>query len=121
MLLILFFLLVLFILWELYKRYFPVVGIRCEDALKVNLMDIEVIDVRDYNISYKDVIEKSINIPVAYLDRYCYEIPDKKVHIVASSRLDKNVAIRILRRKGFQVTGYTVSDSHKMTRKLALK
>lgn len=121
MLLILFLLLILFILWEVYKRYFPVLGIHCEDALKVNLTNIEVIDVRDYNISYKDVIENSINIPVAYLERYCYEIPDKKVHIVASTRLEKNVAIRILRRKGFQVTGYTVSDSRKFNGEFAVK
>ncbi|MEK5441027.1 MULTISPECIES: hypothetical protein [Bacillaceae] len=118
---ILFLLLILFILWELYKRYFPVAGIHCEDILKVNFTDVEVIDVRDYNISYKDVIEKSINIPVAYLERYCYEIPDKKVHVVALNRLEKNVAIRILRRKGFQVTGYTVSDSQKFIEELAVK
>ncbi|THE13168.1 hypothetical protein E1I69_08695 [Bacillus timonensis] len=121
MLLILFFLLILFIVWEFYKRYFPVVGVRCNDEMKVNLSDIEIIDVRDYNISYKDVIEKSINIPVAYLERYCYEIPDKKVHVVASTRLEKNVAIRILRRKGFQVTGYTMSDSRKLLGNLAVK
>lgn len=112
---------ILFILWELYKRYFPVVGVHCEETLKVNFTDVEVIDVRDYNISYKDVIEKSINIPVAYLERYCYEIPEKKVHIMASNRLEKNVAIRILRRKGFQVTGYTVSDSYKFNEVLAVK
>ncbi|WP_010284838.1 rhodanese-like domain-containing protein [Bacillus timonensis] len=121
MLLLLFLLLILFIVWELYKRYFPVVGIHCDDELNINLMDIEIIDVRDYNISYKDVIDKSINIPVAYLERYCYEIPDKKVHVVASTRLEKNVAIRILRRKGFQVTGYTVNHSRKLLEKLAVK
>lgn len=118
---ILFLLLILFILWELYKRYFPVVGTHCEDTLKVNFTVVEVIDVRDYNISYKDIIEKSINIPVAYLERYCYELPDKKIHVVASNRLEKNVAIRILRRKGFQVTGYRVNDSQKFIKELPVK
>jgi rhodanese-related sulfurtransferase len=118
--LILFSLLLLFIVWELYKRYFPIIGIHCEDVLKVDLTNIEVIDVRDYNISYKDVIENSINIPVAYLARYCYEIPDKKVHVVASTRLEKNVAIRILRRKGFLVSGYSIIDSRKFCCKYAV-
>ncbi|WP_449538938.1 hypothetical protein [Ferdinandcohnia sp. Marseille-Q9671] len=116
MLLILLSLLILFVLWELYKRYSPVFGIHYKDALTVDTTNIEVIDVRDYNISYKDVIENSLNIPVAYLERYCYEIPEKQVHVVAATKLERNIAIRILKRNGFQVSGYTVSGDCLLTK-----
>ncbi|WP_051428344.1 hypothetical protein [Bacillus sp. J33] len=94
----------------IYTRYFPVHGVKC-----LNLQDIDkraknLVDVRDFNQSYKDSIQGSINIPVAYFKRSYREIPSGDIHIVASSRLDKNISVRFLRGKGLNVIGYTITE-----------
>ncbi|MGV3464266.1 MAG: hypothetical protein ACO1OT_03110 [Heyndrickxia sp.] len=92
-----------------YKRYYPI-----RDVSSVSIDDvcdkIKVIDIRDYNISYNDPIEGSINIPVAYLKRFIHEIPNNDLHIVVSNLLEKNVGVRLFRQFGFNVIGYTVAD-----------
>jgi hypothetical protein len=41
---------------------------------------IKVIDIRDFNESYKNPIKGTINIPIAYLKRNINEIPNSELH-----------------------------------------
>lgn len=91
-------------------RYFPIIGLNYIDKKELDLTTLIKIDVRDYNESYKSPVKGAINVPVAYLKRYYFEIPSKELIVVASNRLDKNVGIRFLRTKGFKVVGYTITS-----------
>ncbi|GIN60951.1 hypothetical protein J27TS8_09440 [Robertmurraya siralis] len=91
-------------------RYLPVWGVRCLQMLEIDENSTTIVDVRDYNQSYKDVTQAAINIPVAYLNRYFHEIPGKQIHVVAATSLEKNISIRFLRKKGYAVKSYTLTD-----------
>lgn len=93
----------------MFLRYLPVLGVRCIQLFELDEKDVIVVDVRDYNQAYKDSFH-SINIPVAYLNRYFHEIPDKQIHVVATNQLEKNISIRFLRKKGYHVKSYTLTD-----------
>jgi len=100
----------LILLVMIYNRYYPVSGIAgvpCT-VIKDGKIENNILDVRDYNISSKTPVKGAIMIPTAYLNRYMKEIPDKEVHLVASSEMEKNVGARMLHKKGIKVTGYTV-------------
>jgi rhodanese-related sulfurtransferase len=97
----------LVILVILYKRYFPVLGVKCSQLEELDLTKLEIIDVRDYNESYKNPIEGAMNIPIAYLKRHINEIPHTDLHLVVSSLLEKNVGIRALKQKGYRIVGYS--------------
>ncbi|MDQ0857364.1 hypothetical protein [Bacillus sp. V2I10] len=94
----------------IYNRYFPVRGIRCSNMPEQELGKIDVVDLRDYNESYKDPIPGAMNIPIAYLNRYYMEIRHKNIHVIASDRVQINFGIRLLKQKGFQVTGCTIAN-----------
>lgn len=94
----------------LYRRYIPVKGIPYQDALQMETQSVRL-DIRDYIVSANQPIEKAIEIPVPYLDRFFREIPSKDVHIIVSDRLEKNIGVRLLRKKGFNVTGYSIHGS----------
>jgi len=96
------------ILYFSYKRYFPVFGVRYIHFNELELDNIKIIDVRDYNESFKDPIEGAINLPIAYLKRHHNGIPNSDIHLVVSSLLEKNIGIRFLRKKRFKVLGYTI-------------
>lgn len=98
------------ILLFFYKRYVPVKGVHCVRSLIKDNNTIKIIDVRDYNDSYKQPIPGSINIPVAYLKRYYPSVANNEIIIVASSTLEKNMSIRFLRKKGCQIVGYTLTN-----------
>lgn len=98
------------IMYSWYKRYFPVRGVQNYTLADLELDVIKIIDVRDFNESYKEPIKGAINIPLAYLKRNLNEIPDRKLHVIGSNEVDKNVAIRFLRQKGFQIKGYTIMN-----------
>lgn len=89
-------------------RYFPVKDLQGADLKNTNFDVVDIIDLRDYNESYKNPIEEAINIPTAYLKRYYNEIPNHFLHVIASDSLEKNVGIRFLRQKGYNVVGYTI-------------
>ncbi|WP_330948712.1 hypothetical protein [Virgibacillus sp. MG-45] len=91
-----------------YQRYIPVLGIGKKDLNYVSYSkeDITIVDTRDYQVSSNQKIEKAVCIPLPYLNRHCYDIPDKKVFLVSESKLEKNLSARILRRKGMRVIGY---------------
>jgi rhodanese-related sulfurtransferase len=101
-------------------RYLPVLGVHCTKTLDVEKENnLAIVDVRDYNQSYKDSISTSVNIPVAYLNRYFHEIPSKHIHVVASTPLEKNISIRFLRKKGYHVKSYTLTECDCRKQKLA--
>lgn len=95
-----------------YKRYCPVSGVQRTEWSQINSEKINIIDLRDYNVSSHSPIYGAKNIPVAYLNRNLNEIPKNNLHIIASGSLEKNVGIRFLRQKGFQVVGYTIEEEN---------
>jgi rhodanese-related sulfurtransferase len=102
------------ILVILYKRYFPVLGVKCSQLEEVDLTILEILDVRDYNESYKNPIEGALNIPIAYLKRHINEIPQKDLHLVVSSLLEKNVGVRALKQKGYRIVGYSYVSQNRI-------
>jgi rhodanese-related sulfurtransferase len=102
------------ILVILYKRYFPVLGVKCSQLEEVDLTKLEILDVRDYNESYKNPIEGALNIPIAYLKRHINEIPQKDLHLVVSSLLEKNVGVRALKQKGYRIVGYSYVSQNRI-------
>lgn len=94
----------------IFRRYIPVNGVFSLNWTDYDI-EVEVIDVRDYNESYSSPIGDARNIPIAYLKRYYKEIPTKAVHLIASNSLEKNVGIRFFRKKGYQVMGFTIVDN----------
>lgn len=107
---ILIFLSMILLIYSLFKRYFPVRGVRYYNLADIELNVTKIIDVRDFNESYKNPIKGAINIPLAYMKRNLNEIPDRRLHVIGSNEVDKNVAIRLLRKKGFHVKGYTIMN-----------
>jgi rhodanese-related sulfurtransferase len=102
------------ILVILYRRYFPVRGLKSYQLEGLDLSKLKILDVREYNESYKNPIEGSLNIPLSYLKRNVDEIPDKDLHLIVTSLLEKNVAARVLKQKGYRVAGYSfVGDQSK--------
>ncbi|UFU00414.1 sulfurtransferase [Radiobacillus kanasensis] len=95
----------------LYSRTFPISGIPCIDINKDPHTPHRVmVDIRDYNVASNDMINGSISIPLAYLKRYHHEIPREEVHVIASDKIERNLGVRVLRSKGFKVTGYTLTE-----------
>lgn len=97
----------------LYIRYFPVICVPCIQLTDLNLNRTTVIDVRDYNDSYKEPINGAINIPISFLKRNLKEIPKNDLHLIVTSRLEKNIGTRFLRKQGFRVVGYSNINHHK--------
>ncbi|RST75077.1 sulfurtransferase [Siminovitchia acidinfaciens] len=91
----------------IYRRYIPVAGIEPVGEKPENKT---VIDLRDFNESYKTPITGALNIPVAYLKRYHQEIPRDNLHIIASNKVEKNMGARVLREKGFHVCSYSIPE-----------
>jgi rhodanese-related sulfurtransferase len=98
----------------IFRRYLPVIGLNDRKWTDLDINNIKVIDVRDYNDSYKNPIPGAINIPIAYLNRYYNEIPDSDLHVIACDSIGKNVGVRFLRKKGFNVIGYTIISDNKV-------
>jgi hypothetical protein len=65
-------------------------------------------------VAYNNALPGAINIPIAYLTRYCYEIPNGDLIVLASNSLEKNVGVRLLRKNGFCVSGYTICYDKKI-------
>lgn len=103
-----------------YKRYVTAKGVKhdCADNLKEH-DDILLLDVRAYNISYKDPVKGAFELPVAYFIRSYEEIPDRPIHIIASDEMEKNMAVRLLRKKGKIVVSYSLTEEDCGERMLA--
>ncbi len=102
-------LLVIIIVHILYTRYVPIKGVPCVEFNNKSKRDKVTLDIRDYQEVAKDQVKDAIVIPVPYLRRYYSDIPSRKIYVIASTHLEKNLAIRFLKNKGFQVIGYTLT------------
>ncbi|MCG3086427.1 hypothetical protein [Sporosarcina cyprini] len=96
-----------FLAWRLYERIAPISGASCVDEPPEQTA---IIDVRDYQLADHEPFEQAVNIPFAYLKRNLEMIPGKQVHIIADNSLNRNLSIRYLRRKGYGVTSYTLTE-----------
>lgn len=105
----------------LYKRYFPVLGIKCRQLKELDLSTMVILDLRDYNESCKSPIEGAINIPLAYLKRNFHEIPNRNIHLVVTSLLKKNIGIRDLKGKGHRVASYSLISNKFKKSQLKIK
>ena len=96
-----------------YKRYVTAKGVKhdCADNLKED-GDILLLDVRAYNISYKDPVEGAFELPVAYFIRSYEEIPDRPIHVIASDEMEKNMVVRLLRKKRKNVISYSLTEEN---------
>ncbi|OXS70047.1 hypothetical protein B1B04_19305 [Lysinibacillus sp. KCTC 33748] len=93
----------------IYKRHIPVRQIQecLPQELKVGMA---IVDVRDYNDSYKSPTPNALNLPIAYLVRHMHELPKRPLHIIASTQLEKNMSVRIIRKAGHEVKSYSVIE-----------
>lgn len=92
----------------LVPRYIPVTGIPKMHWNDLDSSKVTILDVRDFNESHKNAVIGAINIPIAYLNRSFNELPDTDIHLVTANSLEKNISARLLRKKGFRVSGYTL-------------
>lgn len=104
---VVFLILLLPIIYLCYFRYLPVRDVKCVDHHKLNQQQIKV-DLRDYNDSAREMIDQAIALPVAYIKRFHHELPDGPIYVIASSTVEKNIGIRLLKRHGCQVVGYAL-------------
>ncbi|MCA1031567.1 sulfurtransferase [Bacillus timonensis] len=94
----------------LYKRYFPVTGVKCLE-LPTQLEDnVVIVDLRDYQVGTKKPINGALHLPYAYLNRYYKEIPGENIHIVASDILERNLGFRFLISKGYNIRSYSLQN-----------
>ncbi|WJF85446.1 sulfurtransferase [Bacillus subtilis] len=92
-----------------YRRYYPITGISCIHKDKLKAIDMTILDIRHYNdvANFSDNI--ILNIPYAYLKRFYLEIPRDKIHIIARDRVELNLGVRFLKRKGIHVNSYELA------------
>jgi len=90
----------------LFQRYVPV--IQAPYIENVHQADNEhaVIDLRDYIASSHSPMKGAYEIPLAYLKRNIEKIPNQKVIVIASDSVEKNIGVRVLKRRGFEVIGF---------------
>ncbi|MGD6965785.1 hypothetical protein ACQCVP_05105 [Rossellomorea vietnamensis] len=98
------------IMVAMYNRYFPVKGVQCSTEIPAETESILILDVRDYNQSSANPVPHAVNLPVAYIKRNWDDVAATRIHVAASTPLEKNMSIRMLRRKGFEVAGYTLTE-----------
>jgi rhodanese-related sulfurtransferase len=92
------------LIYMVYYRYAPV---RVKEMSDKELSECHIIiDVRDYQDSYKSNCDHAVAIPCGYLKRYYHEIPQGPLVVIGSSSIECNVGVRQLRRLGFNVVGY---------------
>jgi hypothetical protein len=109
---------VLFVVYSMFYRYFPVKGIHCIPPEKIIIdNNLTLLDVRDYNVSSSDTVTNALNIPYAYLKRYYREVSGKSIVLIVSDPLLLNVSVRYLRRKNIQVVGYYLSAEQNINSK----
>ncbi|RFA35966.1 hypothetical protein CAI16_05890 [Virgibacillus dokdonensis] len=103
---------VVLILYFSYQRYIPVRGVSSLDEEELFVKDDQtvLVDLRDYNKSYKDALDRALCLPLAYLNRHYQDIPSNSVILVASNNVEKNIAARFLCNKGYAVKGYYVRN-----------
>ncbi|MCP8615397.1 rhodanese-like domain-containing protein [Salirhabdus salicampi] len=96
----------------IYRRYMPVFGVSNISG-NVSICNkksnnIIIVDARDFQTSSQDMIKGSQNIPLAYIRRQYVDIPSKRIIVIASDAVEKNLSIRFLQKKGFTIVGYSI-------------
>lgn len=104
-----FVLLIMILSIPIYNRYFPIKSVPCIKNGCKN-QNATILDIRDYHISSKDHAEETLKIPFSYLRRYNTEISNHNIHLIASDRVELNLGLRFLLRKGFDVSSYEIMD-----------
>ena len=105
-----FVLLIIILSIPIYNRYFPVKSVPyIKNGCKNQ--NATILDIRDFHISSKDHADETLKIPYSYLRRYNNEISNHKIHLIASDRVELNLGLRFLLRKGFNVGSYEIMDS----------
>ncbi|SEO61486.1 hypothetical protein SAMN04488134_109154 [Amphibacillus marinus] len=94
-----------------YVRYVPVRRAVCLDECQFNQKKIQV-DLRDYHQSAKSTKANKIALPIAYIKRNHQLLPKTDLYVMAANSVEKNIGIRLLRRLGHNVVGYTVEKKH---------
>lgn len=95
-----------------YKRHVPVHGVKQERLDRVDGNLCALLDVRAYNISDKQPVSEAFNLPISYFSRGYGEIPKKPIHLIAESRMEKNLAARLLHQNGFSVASYSLMNEN---------
>ncbi|TYR81589.1 rhodanese-like domain-containing protein [Priestia megaterium] len=96
----------LFIVYSLYKRYIPVHGIRQMASIDCTSTDVSLVDVRHFHEMKHKPCQSAIHIPLPYLERQHVEIPSKEVIVIVPDSISRNLSIRQLKKHGYQVKGY---------------
>ncbi|OIK13392.1 hypothetical protein BIV59_06300 [Bacillus sp. MUM 13] len=91
--------------FSIYKRYVPVSHPFTGKCDKETLLDVRV-----YQDIFNDPVLGAIEIPYGYLKRCHREIPDKELIIVAGDVIEKNLACRFLKKKGYRIKGYMIKS-----------
>lgn len=91
------------------NRYWPVHGVKRMDVNEIG-QDTILLDARDYQTSSRDRVGDAYCIPLSYLNRHHTDLPNKKVVLIVSDQVERNLCTRLLRKKGYEVIGYTVAD-----------
>ncbi|WNF38701.1 hypothetical protein RJD24_09875 [Bacillaceae bacterium IKA-2] len=98
----------------LYKNFFPVFE-NCIDPYNIECNEgTMMVDLRDYQSSDKYPIKGAVVLPFAYLKRYHDDLKGKKLYIVAPGLVDRNLSIRFLKNKGYEVIGYSIVKENQL-------
>jgi hypothetical protein len=98
------FLIISVLSYTMYYRYAPV-GVKRLGGKYLKDSQI-IIDVRDYQESYKSTCDQALAIPCGYLKRHAHEIPAAQIVVLGTSAVECNVGVRQLMGLGFNVVGY---------------
>nr|WP_111922920.1 sulfurtransferase [Priestia endophytica] len=97
------------IILTVYRRYYPVKDIHCINKENLEDQNIAILDIRNYHDVTPYSNHHILNIPYEYLKRFYLEIPLEKIHIIATDRIELNLGVRFLRRKGICIYSYELA------------
>ncbi|ANU09873.1 hypothetical protein A1A1_04887 [Planococcus antarcticus DSM 14505] len=100
--------------YSVYKRHMPVHGIKQARLDQIDSDFYALLDVRAYNVSDKEFVSEAFNLPISYFTRGYKEIPRNPIHLIAENQMEKNLAVRLLQQKGFNVASYSLIGKNKM-------
>lgn len=106
-------LIVVIILYSIYKRYITPCGIKEVDEESMFDQNIEVLDLRDFHHSNRLPYKGATNIPFPYLKRYYKDLKEIRICVIASDITDINLSSRFLKSKGYDVIGYYLLSEQK--------
>ncbi|WP_157796429.1 hypothetical protein [Bacillus sp. FJAT-45037] len=102
-----------FMMYILYKRYLPVIGLRCTPIAKVQNSVHVLLDVRDFPLSYHSNVSEALSIPLAYLKRNYAQLEGKSIVLIGSDKVEIHLSARFLKSKRINVTGYAIMKNKK--------